>query len=250
MKSLPYLVGGMVLSAVLGRSALAEPAKLKPLSEADVLKLVELSIEDEAVVHRLKAGGVNFTVDGEVIAHLRKAGASEKILAALKGDFSPAVAPADKVIASGKQGGPEDKPAEKVIASGTLDSGVVLEVTNIKRTTDGFLMVNFRYRNPTKRAVQVADGSFSLGTSAAYHLIDGIHYVDPASKQVYGIVKVGVVPASSKVFGGDGIKPPAEGATNLWVKMAAPDDDKVEKVTFYFGNLEPLEDVPLPPAKK
>ena len=43
---------------------------------------------------------------------------------------------------------------------------------------------------------------------------------------------------------------PAEAAASLWVKMAAPDDDKVEKVTFYFRDVEPMEDVPLPPAKK
>jgi HEAT repeat protein len=75
----------IVLLAGLPVHGLSEaPSKPRPLSEADVLKLIELQRQAKAILARLNKAGVDFKVDDEVIERLRKAGASEKVLAALR----------------------------------------------------------------------------------------------------------------------------------------------------------------------
>jgi WD40 repeat protein len=56
----------------------------RPLSEADLLKLVELQISDRAIIARMDRGGVDFKVDDAVLERLRKAGASDAVLNALR----------------------------------------------------------------------------------------------------------------------------------------------------------------------
>jgi hypothetical protein len=79
-----------VLALVMATAALAAPASLRaatrprPLSEADVLKLIELHRQTGNILARLNKAGVDFKVDDEVIERLRKAGASEKVLAAIR----------------------------------------------------------------------------------------------------------------------------------------------------------------------
>jgi HEAT repeat protein len=74
-----------VLLAGLPLSAFPEAAsKPKPLSEADVLKLIELQRQTEAILARLNKAGVDFPVNEAVLERLRKAGASEKVLDALR----------------------------------------------------------------------------------------------------------------------------------------------------------------------
>jgi hypothetical protein len=239
MKPLLILVGATLLGAnLLASAAHAKPAKLKPLSEADVLRLVELAIDDAAVVARLHKGGVDFKVDDAVIGRLKKAGASEKVLAALQ-----------------KPGAPPITPANGVIASGQHDSGAVLELTEIKRTSDDFLMVNFRYRNPTDKPLKAYHGHFVVlgDTDVTRDVFAEIYYVEPSQKVKK--VKHGVVSddsgklVSSVVRARDLLAPAKDTGRNFWVKMSKPDDD-ADKATFYFLAVAPIEDVPLPPVKK
>src|SRR5687768_16453510 len=51
------LVVAVVLAGPLGLWATAADEKYRPLSEADVLKLIELQIEDDCIVARLEKGG-------------------------------------------------------------------------------------------------------------------------------------------------------------------------------------------------
>jgi WD40 repeat protein len=74
--------------------------KEKPLREADVLKLVELQKEESDILARLEKSGVDFLVDEASLARLRKAGASEAVLAALRGKqdaFGNRAAPVEAV---------------------------------------------------------------------------------------------------------------------------------------------------------
>jgi hypothetical protein len=73
---------------VLGVSGVAwgqDSRPLKPLGEADVLKLVELQIDDGCIIGRVQKTGPDFKVDEAVVARLRKAGASDAVIEALKG---------------------------------------------------------------------------------------------------------------------------------------------------------------------
>jgi WD40 repeat protein len=56
----------------------------KPLSEADLLKLIELQIREKAIIARVEKAGVDFKMDDAVIERLKKAGASEAVLAAVR----------------------------------------------------------------------------------------------------------------------------------------------------------------------
>src|SRR5262245_59395628 len=60
------------------------PARVKPLGEADVLKLIELQIDDDAIVARVERGGLGFKADEAALGRVRGAGASEDVLSALR----------------------------------------------------------------------------------------------------------------------------------------------------------------------
>jgi hypothetical protein len=73
-----FAAGLLMLTSQAGDK---KPAKL---AEADVLKLIELQMDDECIVARLeRGGGVSFPVDDEVRKRLKGAGASDAVLAAL-----------------------------------------------------------------------------------------------------------------------------------------------------------------------
>jgi WD40 repeat protein len=75
-----------VLAVWCGLTRAEDPPgrKVKPLTEADVLRLIELQKEEDAILARLEKAGVGFTVDDAVVERLRKAGASPGVLAALR----------------------------------------------------------------------------------------------------------------------------------------------------------------------
>jgi hypothetical protein len=146
---------------------------------------------------------------------------------------------------------PADKPAD-VIASGKHEmDGVTLEITDLQRTDDGFLKVSFRFRNSNDKPVLLYGGGIAPVGTDAWRLMMSLNYVDPDTKVIYGIVRDNNgkgAPVSSNVWS-KGVTAPANGVTpTYWTKLAGPDDG-VQKATFYFKGVEPIENVPLP-AKK
>jgi WD40 repeat protein len=75
-----------VLAVWCGLARAEDPPgrKGKPLTEADVLRLIELQKEEGAILARLEAAGVGFPVDDALAARLKKAGASAEVLAAVR----------------------------------------------------------------------------------------------------------------------------------------------------------------------
>lgn len=91
MKTLTRLVAtALVLILGAGPAHLAD--KPKPLGEVDLLKLVELNIPDEVIVKRVAEGGVTFPKEDAILTRLKKAGASEAVLAAVTKAAKPAAA--------------------------------------------------------------------------------------------------------------------------------------------------------------
>jgi hypothetical protein len=72
------------LTVLLAASAWCTGESPRPLSEADVLKLVELQIDDDAILGRIERAWVSFKVDDDVLRRLKGAGASEAVLARLR----------------------------------------------------------------------------------------------------------------------------------------------------------------------
>ena len=143
------------------------------------------------------------------------------------------------------------KPSADVVASGDHDSGAVLEVMGLKRTSDGFLQVRFRYRNPTDKPLKAYHGQFAVtgDTDVTRNAFGEIYYVEPNQKLKHPVVSdnAGKLVCSTLVAR-DLLAPAKETGPTFWVKMGSPSDG-VDKITFYFPNVTPIEDVPVPAAK-
>ncbi|MGI8978637.1 MAG: discoidin domain-containing protein [Pirellulaceae bacterium] len=71
------LLGGMLL----GQSG---PVKGKPVSEAAIVKLIELEIEDAEIIANIGKNGVGFEANDETVQRLKDAGASADVVAAVQ----------------------------------------------------------------------------------------------------------------------------------------------------------------------
>jgi hypothetical protein len=80
----PKLLTALLPVLLLPLLVLAHSDNPKPLTEADLVKLIELQIDDKAVVARLEKGGVSFSVDDAAVERLKKAGASSVLVAAVQ----------------------------------------------------------------------------------------------------------------------------------------------------------------------
>jgi hypothetical protein len=78
------VLGALVVGLVLTVRGPLWAQKGRPLTEADLSKLVELQIDDAAIAAKLKAEGVGFAVDGPAVERLKKAGASDAVIAAAR----------------------------------------------------------------------------------------------------------------------------------------------------------------------
>src|SRR4051794_5938488 len=77
-KALPLLASLAILAPLSG-------ADLRKLKEADVLKLIELQIRDDAIIERITQTGLAFKIDDAVLERFQRAGASDSVLTALRG---------------------------------------------------------------------------------------------------------------------------------------------------------------------
>jgi hypothetical protein len=75
----------LLLLASLAISAPVFGADLRKLKEADVLKLIELQIRDDAIIERIAQTGLAFKIDDSVLERFQRAGASDSVLTALRG---------------------------------------------------------------------------------------------------------------------------------------------------------------------
>jgi hypothetical protein len=154
----------LTLSLLAGEASRAEDPKAKPVSEADIVKLIDLGVEEDAIIARINKGGVAFKPTEEVLARLKKAGASERVLRFLQGD--------------------------KPLATAKHRTGVVLEVTDIKRTEDGLMQISWRYRNPKDQKVKVFSritpgSSFSQADDVAYKTLERLYYTYQVSGRAF-----------------------------------------------------------------
>jgi hypothetical protein len=206
--------------------------KPRPLSEADLLKLIELQVEDPCIVRRLDlAGGPGFKVDPAVLERLRKAGASEAVLDALTGKKS-AAAP------------------EGVLATEKHKSGLMVDVTRMQRTSDGYLMIRWRYRNPTDKDIQlfgsgnIGVNEFNLGTG----MLNSLYFVDPQTKKKHLVVRDTKDEVLATTFTSLTTTVKARGEEAFWAKFSPPADG-TKVITLYLQNTDPFEDLPVPPKK-
>ena len=83
---------GMVVLVAVAVGGLAR-AQDKPLAEKDIVSLIELQIDEAAIVAKLQKGGVNFAADDAALARLKEAGATDAVVKAVQAAASKKAAP-------------------------------------------------------------------------------------------------------------------------------------------------------------
>lgn len=73
-----------VLGAVRNAKQCEAPVKPRPLTQDDLITLVETGLDDDTIVTKLQQAGIGFPVDDMVIAKLKEVGASDPVMAATK----------------------------------------------------------------------------------------------------------------------------------------------------------------------
>src|SRR4051812_43607123 len=86
----------LATGAALACYGLAEAQATRSLNEEGIVKLIELQLGDDAIAAKLGKDGVSFSVDAAAIERLKKAGASEAVIEAVRqaGQARPAAEPA------------------------------------------------------------------------------------------------------------------------------------------------------------
>lgn len=127
---------------------------------------------------------------------------------------------------------------EKPLGTGKLQKGLVIDVTDVKRTSDGYLKVSYQVRNPTEENVTYTiNGTYFVPES---------YYIEEGGKYKYFIVKDDKgTPVASQVPGTISLGPDEK--VEYWIKFAKP-KGSAKHITLYFRQAEPIEDVPLPPG--
>jgi hypothetical protein len=136
-----------LLLVVAARGFAGGDTPKKPLSEDDLVKLIKNDFEEEVIVTLVKKRGISFTANAESLDRLKQAGATSTVLTAVR-----SATVKDNAAAEDSEG--ESK--VKVLASEKHANGLVVEVTEVKPDTDRpLLTIRWRYRNTTKRSIQL-----------------------------------------------------------------------------------------------
>ncbi len=135
----------------------------------------------------------------------------------------------------------KDKPAaDKPLGSGKLEKGLVIEVMDVKRTSDKFLKVSFRVKNPTDEKVTY--------TISGVYFVPEMYYVEEGGKLKYQVVRDERDNyVASHVPGTITLKPNEK--VDYWAKFGQPGKG-IKHITLYFRKGETIEDVPIPSAEK
>ncbi len=146
-------------------------------------------------------------------------------------EVSPATSAAPATQKEAEQGKP--------LGTGKFQKGLVIDVIELKPTSDTFMRVSYRIRNPTSEPIAISITGV-LFTPAMY-------YVEEGGQFKVGVVKQGTVFLASDI--GGTIKLGPGESKEYWAKFGRPHDG-IKHLTFYFEHAEPIEDVPVPADMK
>lgn len=84
------VITALILAVALHHQAGFSQGAKKPLTEADLIRLINLGVEDDALAPTIRRNGVAFALDPETRRRLQQAGASAAVMAALEAVGKPA----------------------------------------------------------------------------------------------------------------------------------------------------------------
>lgn len=120
--------------------------------------------------------------------------------------------------------------------------GLRIDVTELKRSSGGTVMMKFILANNTQE--NVGFGGHWLGDSkfnSDYYAVGAVHLIDPVGKKKYFVIR----DAEEQCVCSRGVASVGPGEkTNLWAKFPAPPPD-VQKVSIVVPHFTPMDDVPI-----
>jgi hypothetical protein len=135
---------------------------------------------------------------------------------------------------------PAHAAGDKPLGTGKLQNGLVIDVMELKYTSDKLMKVSFRIRNPTSETIKYGINGFSF-PNAMYYVEEGGKFKFTVSKDGQGEFFWGRVNKTINLG--------PEETFEMWAKFSPPHKG-IKHITFYFLESEPIEDVPVPVASK
>lgn len=242
------------LLLVTGLGCAQSDTRKPPLSEAALLKVVKSGLEDEVIVALIKARGIAFRADDEALGRLKEGGASNAILAAVKGAVLREPAKAEEAAkgGDGKAGAAAKGGDGKALATAEHPNGLTVEVFEVKPDANRpLLTIKWRYRNPTKGKIELIGESPPLAviggtprsrfTGSVYFLAGG---KDDETQYRHSIVHDTGGKLWCKQIGTDPVYVPAGGQYEFWAKFELP-VRTTEKISLHLQDVGLIEDVPV-----
>jgi hypothetical protein len=216
-------------------------SKAKPLTEDALIKLAKADLEETVIIAVVKERGLSFKVDDAAVKRLKNAGVSESVLAALRPaeDDTKAEADGDKPLASAKQ-----------------DDGLIVEVLEVKPTKNETLLIRWRYRNPTKKPIELIAATPRFATRSSppntvtkfwksVHYIEGKFESGKAYDQ-YILVEGGkeYVPCAKKL-GTDAVVIRPEQEFELYAEFSLPHNKAEKTISLAMMRTPLIKDIPI-----
>jgi hypothetical protein len=179
----------LVLVLLWGTWACAQAPRAKPLSEAALTNLIDLQIKDEEIIRKVELSGLNFTPDAEALDRLRKAVASDAVLAAVKAAGQPANAITYQgVLRMLREGTPESDILKRLANSPTTFTLNEDQVAELQKAgaSDKLVDALQKNRNPVGPGSDINDFAVILDCSGsmADQTPDGTTKMEAAKKVV------------------------------------------------------------------
>jgi hypothetical protein len=134
-------------------------------------------------------------------------------------------------------------PASVIASTESDQSGVRIDITELKRSSGGTVNLKFVITNNADKYFQMSGYRLAdQEVNSDYRAVSGIHLVDPVNKKKYFVVR----DADKNCLCSQDVADIKEsgGRATLWAKFPAPPPE-VQKVTIQIPHFQPIDDAPI-----
>jgi hypothetical protein len=150
--------------------------------------------------------------------------------------------------------GDKDPRANGPLATEKHKTGLLVDVKRIQRTSDGYLTIRWRYRNPTDEPIELF-GWYGLGLApenSGKLMLDALYFVDSSDTKAprkHMIVRDNNGVRLAYEFTSSTTTVKGKSELEMWAKFPAP-PASCTSITLYMRDVSPFEDLPVPPPEK
>jgi flagellar biosynthesis GTPase FlhF len=243
----------LVLALLLTPSASAWGQRAGRLSEADVIKMIELQVPDDVVISKVKAGFAS-TVDAAALDRLKTAGASDQVLAAVKSAGQPAnTITYEGIVHLVRQATDEGEILKQLQDSPTTFTLDQAQVAELRSAGASSQLINAlqKSRNPVTQGSDISDFAVILDYSGSMKEMtpDGISKMEAAKEVVTRFLRD--IPNGKRltfiVYGVTPYNTQREGCQDVKVvQQLGPVDESIKsQFVQYISRIQPYGATPL-----